>query len=56
MPLFVMMMGMALYDTCTDGLARDSTPKEDEEITQGFMVGGRAAGMVVTSSLLGLVV
>lgn len=53
---FVMMMGMALYDTCTDGLALDSTPKEDEEIIQGFMVGGRAAGMVVTSSLLGLVV
>jgi len=53
---FVMMMGMALYDTCTDGLALDSTPKEDEGIIQGFMVGGRAAGMVITSSLLGLVV
>jgi len=53
---FVMMMGMALYDTCTDGLALDSTSKEDEGIIQGFLVGGRAAGMVVTSSLLGLVV
>jgi MFS family permease len=53
---FVMMMGMALYDTCTDGLALDSTPKEEEGIVQGFMVGGRAAGMVITSGLLGLVV
>lgn len=53
---FVMMMGMALYDTCTDGLALDSTPEEEEGIIQGFMVGGRAAGMVITSSLLGLVV
>jgi len=53
---FVMMSGMALYDTCTDGLALDSTPKEEEGIIQGFMVGGRAAGMVITSSLLGLIV
>ena len=53
---FVMMMGMALYDTCTDGLALDSTPEEEEGIIQGFMVGGRAAGMVITSGLLGSVV
>ena len=53
---FTMMMGMALYDTCTDGLALDTTPIEEEGIIQGFMVGGRAAGMVVTSALLGLVV
>ena len=53
---FVMMMGMALYDTCTDGLALDSTPEEEEGIIQGFMVGGRAAGMVITSGMLGLVV
>ena len=53
---FVMMSGMALYDTCTDGLALDTTSKEEEGIIQGFMVGGRAAGMVITSSLLGLIV
>mgnify|MGYP000872890237 CR=1 FL=1 len=53
---FTMMMGMALYDTCTDGLALDTTPVEEEGIIQGFMVGGRAAGMVVTSALLGLLV
>ena len=47
---------MTLYDTCTDGLAIDSTPEEEEGIIQGFMVGGRTAGMVITSGLQGLVV
>ena len=53
---FLMMMGMALYDTCTDGIALDTTPEEEEGIIQGFMVGGRAAGMVITSALLGMIV
>lgn len=50
---FTMQMGMALYDTCTDGLALDTTPKEEQGTIQGFMVGGRAAGVVVTASVLG---
>ncbi len=53
---FIMMTGMALYDTCTDGLALDTTPVEEEGIIQGYMVGGRATGMVVVSALLGLIV
>lgn len=53
---FVTIMGMALYDTCTDGLALDTTAPDEEGIIQGFMGGGRAAGMVVVSSLLGLIV
>ncbi len=53
---FVTVMGMALYDTCTDGLALDTTAPDEEGIIQGFMGGGRAAGMVVVSSLLGLIV
>jgi len=53
---FVMMTGMALYDTCTDGLALDTTPEEEEGLIQGFMVGGRAVGMVVVSAFLGLIV
>ena len=53
---FVMMTGMALYDTCTDGLALDTTPEEEEGLIQGFMVGGRAVGMVVVSVFLGLIV
>ena len=53
---FILMTGMALYDTCTDGLALDTTPKEEEGIIQGFMVGGRAVGMVVVSGIMGLLV
>ena len=52
---FILMTGMALYDTCTDGLALDTTPVEEEGIIQGFMVGGRAAGMVVVSAFLGVI-
>lgn len=51
---FLMMAGMALYDTCTDGLALDTTPKEEEGKIQGYMVGGRAAGMVIVSALIGV--
>ena len=51
---FMLQMGMALYDTCTDGLALDSTPEAEQGTLQGVMVGGRAFGVVVTASLLGL--
>ncbi len=51
---FVLMTGMALYDTCTDGFALDTTPVEDEGTVQGIMVGGRALGVVVISAVLGL--
>ncbi len=51
---FILQMGMALYDTCTDGLALDTTPAEEEGTVQGIMVGGRALGVVVTASLVGI--
>jgi len=51
---FILQMGMALYDTCTDGLALDTTPEEEQGVIQGFMVGGRAIGVVVTASVVGL--
>ncbi|GAP12931.1 arabinose efflux permease [Longilinea arvoryzae] len=51
---FVLQMGMALYDTCTDGLALDTTPEGEKGTIQGFMVGGRAVGVIVTASLVGL--
>jgi PAT family beta-lactamase induction signal transducer AmpG len=51
---FILQLGMALYDTCTDGLALDTTPVHEQGTIQGFMVGGRAAGVVITASLLGL--
>lgn len=51
---FLLQLGMALYDTCTDGLALDTTPVKEQGTIQGFMVGGRAAGVVITASLLGV--
>ncbi len=50
---FVLQMGMALYDTCTDGLALDTTPLAEKGTIQGFMVGGRALGVVLTASVVG---
>ncbi len=51
---FILQMGMALYDTCTDGLALDTTPAEEQGTIQGVMVGGRALGVVLTASVVGL--
>jgi MFS transporter, PAT family, beta-lactamase induction signal transducer AmpG len=50
---FVLQMGMALYDTCTDGLALDTTPLEEQGTIQGFMVGGRAVGVIAIASVVG---
>jgi PAT family beta-lactamase induction signal transducer AmpG len=51
---FVLQLGMALYDTCTDGLALDNTPVEEQSKIQAFMVGGRAIGTIVAASAVGL--
>lgn len=51
----LLMGGMALYDTCTDGLALDSTPPEEQGTIQGLMVGARALGMVLVAAVLGTV-
>lgn len=53
---FTLMTGQALYDTCTDGLALDTTSPEEQGTVQGFMVGGRALGVVILSAVIGLVV
>lgn len=53
---FVLMLGMALYDTCTDGYALDTTAEQEQGTIQGFMVGGRALGVVAISAVLGLLV
>ncbi len=50
---FIMMTGMALYDTTTDGLALDTTPKDEQGTIQGLMVGGRALGVTVISIFFG---
>ena len=41
---FMFQLDMALYDTCTDGLALDTTPEAEQGKIQGFMVGGRSIG------------
>lgn len=50
---FIMMTGMALYDTATDGLALDTTPEDEQGTIQGLMVGGRALGVTVISIFFG---
>jgi PAT family beta-lactamase induction signal transducer AmpG len=40
-------VGMALYDTCTDGLALDTTPESERGLVQGIMTGARAAGILI---------
>ena len=40
-------ISMALYDTCTDGLALDTTPDDERGQVQGAMVGARAAGILL---------
>ena len=50
---FTLQLGMALYDTCTDGLALDTTPVEEQGTIQGFMVGGRAVGSIAAATIVG---
>ncbi|MEA3328082.1 MAG: MFS transporter [Chloroflexota bacterium] len=50
---FILMTGMALYDTATDGLALDTTPEDEQGTIQGLMVGGRALGVTVISVFFG---
>jgi len=45
---------MSLYDTCTDGLALDTTPHEEVGRVQGIMVSGRAAGIVIIAIAVGI--
>ena len=52
---FIAATSMALYDTCTDGLALDTTPEGERGIVQGMMVGGRAAGVLVMLLLGGYI-
>ena len=51
---FLSLTGMAMYDTCTDGLAIDTTGPADEGTVQGIMVAGRALGIVLISAAVGI--
>lgn len=50
---FLTLTGMSLYDTCTDGLALDTTTPGELGKVQGIMVAGRAAGIVIISAAVG---
>ena len=52
---FLLQLGMAFYDTCTDGLALDITPENEKGVLQGFMVGGRSVGVIVAASAAGMI-
>ncbi|MBN2547944.1 MAG: MFS transporter [Anaerolineales bacterium] len=52
---FILQMGMAFYDTCTDGLALDITPENEKGLLQGFMVGGRSVGVIIAASIAGII-
>ncbi|MBN1660999.1 MAG: MFS transporter [Anaerolineae bacterium] len=45
--MFVGAVAMATYDTCTDGLALDTTPESERGLVQGIMTGARAGGILV---------
>jgi PAT family beta-lactamase induction signal transducer AmpG len=47
---------VALFDSTTDGLAIDVTPRADCGTVQGTMVGGRAAGFILLSLVFGALV
>ena len=49
-------LGMALYDTSTDGLALDTTPEHERGLVQGLMTGSRALGILIMLVLGGQVV
>ncbi len=59
-PLFILILllvslGMSTYDTCSDGLAIDTTPAEERGFVQGVMVGARALATILLASALGLI-
>ncbi|MCO6453197.1 MAG: MFS transporter [Caldilineales bacterium] len=47
---------VTLFDSTSDGLAIDITPKAEQGTVQGAMVSGRAAGFIVLSLVFGLLV
>ncbi len=53
--VFIGALGIALFDSTTDGYAIDTTPPQDEGRVQGIMTAGRALGVVVLSLAFGLV-
>jgi len=53
--LFMAALGMAVFDTATDGYCIDITPEEHRGYVQGLMVGGRAVGAVLAGVAIGFI-
>lgn len=47
---------VTLFDSTADGLAIDTTPREEQGLVQGVMVSGRAAAFIVLSLVFGMLV
>jgi PAT family beta-lactamase induction signal transducer AmpG len=47
---------VTLFDSTTDGLALDTTPRAEQGAVQGVMVGGRALGIIILSLVFGSLV
>lgn len=47
---------VTLFDSTADGLAIDTTPREEHGLVQGVMVGGRAAAFIALSLIFGMLV
>jgi PAT family beta-lactamase induction signal transducer AmpG len=54
--LFLGATSIALYDTCTDGLALDTTPENERGLVEGVMTGARAAGILILLTIGGWLV
>lgn len=46
---------VTLFDSTTDGLAIDATPRSEQGAVQGTMSGGRAVGFILLSVVFGLI-
>ncbi|HNT77211.1 MAG TPA: MFS transporter [Anaerolineae bacterium] len=47
---------VTLFDSTADGLAIDTTPREEQGLVQGVMVSGRAAAFILLSLVFGMLV
>ena len=54
--LLLISLGMSTYDTCSDGLAIDTTPPAERGFVQGVMVAARALAAIVLAATIGLLV
>jgi PAT family beta-lactamase induction signal transducer AmpG len=50
----ITVVGLALYDTCCDGMVIDVTPPDDRSRVQGMIVAVRALATMIFSALFGL--